>query len=262
MAKQKPRSKGKRPQSAAPAQKAQTKAHLGGNPTQEPAADGGWWSRHAEPLTRDLIVALVAGALLFAIAVFFDGRFADRQERQAEDLAEAAAEHAEALAAAAERSENARYVRDSASTPDSIRDFQELDLRGALLSGLRMECHSDQAENCAKFDNADLREARMLGIQILNGSFTQTNLAGASLAGATLRGTSFLDADLTGAYLVEADLSRADLRKADMTDANLEYATLGEICWDSETKWPSGIVPPKTRRDCPLIVQGCSVSGC
>lgn len=262
MTKRKPPYGGKSLQGTAPAQKDQKRAHLDSSPKEEPRRATGWWARHAEQLTRDLAVALVAGVLLFGIALIFDGRFADRQEQQAEALAEAAAKQAEVLAATAERSENARYVRDSASTPDSTRDFQELDLRGALLSGLRMQCDSDQADNCAKFDHADLREARMLGIEVLNGRFAQADLSGASLVGANLRGASFLNADLKGAYLTEADLSRADLRMADLTDANLEYAILAEICWDSETKWPSGIEPPKTREDCPPLLQGCSVSGC
>jgi uncharacterized protein YjbI with pentapeptide repeats len=81
---------------------------------------------------------------------------------------------------------------------------------------------------------ADLRGARLEGIDLAGTDLNDATLSGADLSKANLldaylRGTELSDADLSKANLryadlIEADLSGADLSGADLTEANLSNA--------------------------------------
>jgi hypothetical protein len=68
---------------------------------------------------------------------------------------------------------------------------------------------------------ADLRSARLDGLDLSQRDFNDADLTGASL-----RHTDLTQADLSGAVLVRADLAYADLTQADLTNADLHGASL------------------------------------
>lgn len=71
---------------------------------------------------------------------------------------------------------------------------------------------------CARFDGADMREARIEAAYCMNASFK----------GCNLRGANFQYAKLYG---------------ADFTEADLKDATFSGAVYDSHTKWPHGFHP-------------------
>ncbi|MBN1928814.1 MAG: pentapeptide repeat-containing protein [Chlorobiaceae bacterium] len=107
----------------------------------------------------------------------------------------------------------ARKARPGAPVDFNKKDFMELDLSEADLTGVSFKA--------ANLSGANLRDAVL----------RQAKLNGADLAGADLRRTDFTDADLSGANLVRADLSGAildgaNLGMTDMNHANLSGASL------------------------------------
>lgn len=77
------------------------------------------------------------------------------------------------------------------------------------------------------FDDADLTDAAMSGLKIVNGRFRRAKLVGASLVGGSL-----VKADFTGADLRNASLAGADLKGARFGGANLEGCNLRGAKWE------------------------------
>jgi uncharacterized protein YjbI with pentapeptide repeats len=80
---------------------------------------------------------------------------------------------------------------------------------------------------CARLDGVDLHQANLKEADLTHAFLHDANLCGADLTKAKLIGTNFCrarlcDAQIRGADLHRANLDRADLTGADLTDANLE----------------------------------------
>ena len=116
---------------------------------------------------------------------------------------------------------------------DDHPDLRCADLRNANLTGLSLI----QVD----FTGADLTQARMSGARLIQATFTGANASGADLSGAnlgqaTLKSANFTGADLShavlsqveagGAIFVDADLSDADLTQAELRGAHLDGANL------------------------------------
>ncbi|MCH2584442.1 MAG: pentapeptide repeat-containing protein, partial [Planctomycetes bacterium] len=72
---------------------------------------------------------------------------------------------------------------------------------------------------------ANLRHARLSGVDLTGVNLTKAILAGADLRTANLRGANLEEAILNSARLWGADLSGVNLRGADLQDADLRGAT-------------------------------------
>jgi hypothetical protein len=95
----------------------------------------------------------------------------------------------------------------------------------------------------AYLGGAELRGARMNGMDLFG-----ANLAGADLRGADLGWANLSDADLRGAdlrraNLVGADLSDARLSGADLRGAHLADSDLEGAIYNGFTQWPEGFDP-------------------
>jgi uncharacterized protein YjbI with pentapeptide repeats len=91
----------------------------------------------------------------------------------------------------------------------------------------------------AMLDDADLTSADLRYALLSTASLVRTKLVSADLTDAILSGAYLREADLRGADLRGADLRGADLRGANLTGAKMEH-----ICFDDQTRWPSGFTPP------------------
>lgn len=106
------------------------------------------------PLLGDARVALVGGAILLAVAVWFD----DRRETRAEIL------------------ENTRFVRQAVMDPTvKLKPFRGLNLLGAQLSGLPLGCapHATQPdEGCTDLISTDLSGANLTSADLSRADLT------------------------------------------------------------------------------------------
>jgi uncharacterized protein YjbI with pentapeptide repeats len=199
--------------------------------------DPHWWF-------RDVVMALIIGALLAAGTVIGQKLVDDRRSEREVQSALSANRHDVQL-------ENLRFVRERAfGQPEGTRRFAEFDLAGQNMLGLPL-AGSD-------FAVADLAKANLSESDLSRANFAQADLRGADLARATLRGAYFgpgripdaasgSGADLTGADLAGADLTDADLGHANLEGAKLDRAVLTNVYYDAETKWPQGFTPPASR---------------
>jgi uncharacterized protein YjbI with pentapeptide repeats len=235
-----------------------------------------WFSRQRDDLVRDVII----GVVLAVIALAWDTRIADRQDRLARDLVASQNQLTRELADSAERQENIRFVRQVASDKAASRQFQRFDLHDAQLPGLDLSCQPS-AKNCANFRAANLSGADLTDVDLRGGFLSGANLTRALLWGTDLRSAVFEASNLTDARLERSDLGEAFLRFAHLSRASLEDvrlkdanlvsadlsgarlaqvnligATLGgadlssvifeEICYDKTTTWPEGFTPPRS----------------
>jgi len=107
------------------------------------------------------------------------------------------------------------------SRRDSARDGAEcIDLSGMNLARAVFSGSSLNLTNvCLRF--ADLRSAKLAGVDFFEADLIGTDFSGADLDSANLSG-----AQLTGALFVRANMSQANLTGADLTGADLRQATL------------------------------------
>lgn len=140
----------------------------------------------------------------------------------------------------------------------SRSNFESADLTGAYFGAAKLIDTNLMGADLpsANFEVADLRGAVMV----------KANLAGAIFGNANLTESTFQQADLRGANFTHAKLGRAGLYGANLTDAVLEgvdwdYSAGNGIpqitaCYDAETIWPAGFVPPAVNeRVCGQLVQ-------
>ena len=90
---------------------------------------------------------------------------------------------------------------------------------------------------------AELRGARLGGIDLFDADLAAADLRGADLGAANLSSADLSKADLSGANLLGADLSEADLCGADLRRANLVGVDLHGATYDRFTVWPHGFDP-------------------
>ncbi len=86
----------------------------------------------------------------------------------------------------------------------------------------------------------NLRKAKLVGMDLQNANFNDTNLRRINLCGANLMGASFRRSDLRRANLSGANLSNADLTSATLIETDLRNSTLdgclvyGISAWNNE----------------------------
>ncbi len=175
-----------------------------------------WWRRHRDDIVRDLFVALTAGAVV-SVPIFVATAFLDRRQTSRQETLESARTEREEVL------ENVRFVRDRAADPNGSKPFGGLNLRGAPLAGLDLQCTTVELpgdikprQRCADFREADLQKADLRGADLRGADLVGADLRGAQMSVANLAGARFIDADLRGADLTAADLERADLYNADL----------------------------------------------
>jgi hypothetical protein len=88
----------------------------------------------------------------------------------------------------------------------------------------------DKENPTIKLPHADLNDANLKEVTLINVDLTDVDLRDADLTDANLRGTVLADADLRG----------ANLRGADLIGANLKDADLRSARYDAATSWPDG----------------------
>jgi uncharacterized protein YjbI with pentapeptide repeats len=84
----------------------------------------------------------------------------------------------------------------------------------------------DNSDTKIDLNHADLRKAKLKGVNFFRAHLIEANLSEADLRRAMLRGANLDRADLRQAELNEADLHLAFLRQADLTEAYLYQANL------------------------------------
>lgn len=121
------------------------------------------------------------------------------------------------------------------------RDFSQVDLSGARLSGVNLRDVNLTGANLAEANlswaflsranltGACLRRADLRNASLNNVTLTQANLSGANLSKADLRFAQLQAADLNWAILQEVDLTGADLKAAKLDQVNLERTKLSNI---------------------------------
>ena len=121
------------------------------------------------------------------------------------------------------------------------RDFRELDLSGADLSGASFKAANfsgtnlgkvsfrDAKLNGANFAGADLRETDLSNADISGASLVRADISGAILEGANLSMTDLNHANLKGAILTQSRLNCANLNECDMREAHLSRADLSGV---------------------------------
>ncbi len=135
-----------------------------------------------------------------------------------------------------------QMVRQETIAKLPVRDFRNIDLRGADLSGARME-RVDLAG--ARMEGADLRGARLEGADLSRAWMQGADLSGARLEVANLllarlERVKLIDARLEGADLIltrleEADLAFARMEGSDLRYARIEWADLSNVRMDAST---------------------------
>lgn len=90
---------------------------------------------------------------------------------------------------------------------------------------------------------AELRGARLGGIDLFEANLVGADLRGADLGQANLSNADLRGADLSGANLVGVDLSDANLSGAALGGANLIGADLRGAIYDGLTTWPDNFDP-------------------
>lgn len=165
---------------------------------------------------REIVVGLVAGAVVSVGTLVLQARIDDQRQ------------------AAAERVENLRFVRDRSVDltldPDGrpIRNaFQGIDLAGQNLSGLDLS-----------------------GDNFLEAILTETDLSSTRFEGSNLARADLSDADLSDAVLAQAVLTGANLAGANLTGVVLTDVVLDGICHDGRTRWPENFEPPESTGIC------------
>lgn len=130
-------------------------------------------------------------------------------------------------------------------------DLSDLDLTGINLTYLNA-------------DRASFAGSNLTGARLAQGRFNKTCFAGATLHKAALVNASFEGADFSSCKMQEADLTSSVCRNAsfrgaelgganltgihllgaDLKDAMLTDAAFAGGCFDRDTRWPEGFLPP------------------
>jgi hypothetical protein len=199
-----------------------------------------WWTREPSWWVKDVVVALLIGAVLVAGQWLLDNRRAD-VDRQLEDQRNAAAE----------RLENLRFIRDRSSSSRASRPFGSLDLRGLQLGELHLVgatfTEADLTGSSLSLTDvrrAEFHKARLGGADLRGTDLSNATLSSASMRRATLRGAILSDAYVADADLRGADLSYTNLSGANLTGADLVGAKVDPVCYDADTVWPRDFDPP------------------
>lgn len=129
-------------------------------------------------------------------------------------------------------------------------DLRGADLRGADLRGANVQdgqLQRARLDRC-RFDGARLQGCCLMGAAVVQVSFREAQLCGASFRDARLEHVDFrgahweegmdLRSSVWTAVLVD-QLDRMDLRGADLSNMSLQSVRQGKVQWDERTRWPS-----------------------
>lgn len=142
---------------------------------------------------------------------------------------------------------------------------------GAAKFAATIRAHEDYALQRRGGWRADLRFAKLPGVdlgkrRLSSINFSGANLRGANFAGANLDLAQLSCADLSGANLAEASLKRADLRGARVQGANFEFADMegadfrqATIIMAGNETWTS--VGPDKGKSTVVSFSNCSLKG-
>ena len=110
-----------------------------------------------------------------------------------------------------------------ASTDDERERFLYVDLRGAVLNGVRLEDGDLSGVDLsdAELFRADLENTNLWGAQLRRTRLQDSNLRGANLSSATISSATLTDTDLLGAKLDRATIFGSDLGGATFYEASL-----------------------------------------
>lgn len=171
---------------------------------------------------RDLIVAVLSGAVVAIGTLYAQAFVDDRREEEAD------------------RRENLRFLRQLAADGKAKQvsfngiDLQERDLRKLKLAGVDL-------------DHANLKGADLLATDLSGASLIRTDLNDAwlidtKLNEALLRSTDLSGAtvatDLSNTFMTNVKLHGTDLSEAKMPMPNDPHFELLILCYDENTKWP------------------------
>ncbi len=153
-------------------------------------------------LSVGLLVAVLVGLMLLAFAV----RIQNNADERAQKFEDQRTDRAEVL-------ENTRFVRTLAQDYEAIKlPFGSLNLRGAVLDGLSLDCH-DSYGHCADLAGADLSGASLISANLAGADLSSSDLSGANLSGANLWGTKLDGANMAGTKLDLACYRSTDSRQ-------------------------------------------------
>jgi uncharacterized protein YjbI with pentapeptide repeats len=190
-----------------------------------PGAVAAWWRAHRGDLAKEAIIGFLVGVVLFLGACWWDARLQARQDALATAIADRQDNLARDMANQAEVLENTRFVRQLATTGGwRWKPFTNINLGGAQLGGLHLQCARGTTTGCSDFKDADLHEANL----------TSTELSGAGLQGADLHNATLDNANLSGAIIWDANLAGVAAKPTDQgrpraalfREAVLDRATL------------------------------------
>lgn len=132
----------------------------------------------------------------------------------------------------------------------SSADLRGADLRSARLRGVNLSAVDLRGAilqwailASANLSGADLRNADLYWPDLTKAFLDYADLRKANLSKAVMRGASLANADLRGADLKGADLAGADLLSANLREANLQEVELNKAFYNHRTIWPDGFDP-------------------
>lgn len=107
-------------------------------------------------------------------------------------------------------------------------NFSDIDLIGSDLRDTRLvDINLEKATlNRTDFSNSDMAGANLSKAEAGRARFNGAKLSGANFAKAELNRASFRGADLTGSDLSKSELGRADFTDANLANANIAFANL------------------------------------
>ncbi|MGO4188565.1 pentapeptide repeat-containing protein [Pseudarthrobacter sp. TAF60_1] len=208
-------------------------------PSQVPSKNAQRVSRRKFSLPLLLLevgIALASGGLSGTVVAAWS---VSEQARIDDIRSEREGQREELRSAREARQENLRFVRDRSSSQVVERPFQEIDLTGQNLTGLKL--------SGADFSGAVLKDAKLGRSDLVGTNLREADLSGAELNSANMQGASLFQANLKDANLVSANLRGANLAWANLEGAILVLNDVRRVCYDDTTVWPARFTPPVTR---------------
>ncbi|SNS32783.1 Uncharacterized protein YjbI, contains pentapeptide repeats [Geodermatophilus pulveris] len=181
---------------------------------------------------RDLVIALLVALLGVGLTFLLDNLIARRQADLDNRIAERQEKLDSEIANRQEVLENLRFVRERAGDPNSFKPFSGLNLAGANLRGLRLDCPTPEGPTCADFSGAILTDVDFEGANVSNATFEGARLQRARFFAATAIGVEFWRADLREASLDRTSFSDASFANANLTGAAIVAASMNSVSFE------------------------------
>lgn len=181
--------------------------------------------RHSVTI-RDVVVAVLSGAVVAIGTLYAQALIDDRREEEAD------------------RRENLRFLRELAADGKIGQvsfnglDLEERNLRGLKLAGADLDRANLKGTDLsatdlsgASLELADLTDAWMIKTNLNEAFLSSTDLSSATV-----------EADLSKTFMINVKVHGTDLSKAKMPLPNAKghFELLINLCYDENTKWPEG----------------------